>query len=129
MLFQVVGDRGEGMATVEAVKHRGGLVINLLAVDTLATPGRPSQLVLVTGSADKLGVRGTLRGFLQTERAQYIPQVATATDDDLLREQESLPERDVDGEVAAGADGGGGGGGEQPPARPPAAGGDPAGRA
>ena len=99
MLFQVVGDRGEGMVTVEAVKHRGGLVVNLLCVDTLASPGRPSQLVLVTGSADKLGVRGTLRGFLQTERAQYIPQVAVQTDDDRLAEQERLPEPEGAGEA------------------------------
>lgn len=93
MLFQVVGDRGEGMATVQAVRHNGRVVLNLVALDTLATPGKPSQLVLVHGSEDKLHVRGTLRGFLQSERAQYIPQDRTVSDDDRLKEQEALPEK------------------------------------
>ena len=106
MLFQVTGERGEGIATLEAVKHRGRVVISLLAVDTLAAPGRPSQLVLVQGSEEKLHVRGTLRGFLQSERAQYIPQDRVATDDDFLKEQESLPavEEGEEGAAAAGGD-------------------------
>ena len=105
MLFQVVGDRAEGMATVEAVKHKGGVVLNLLAVDTLATPGRPSQLILAVGSEDKLHVRGTLRGFLQTERAAYIPQDREAPSDaERLEEQQALPDlpaaEEEEGELA-----------------------------
>lgn len=103
MLFQVVGDKGEGMATVEAVKHRGGIVLTAVAVDTLASAGKPSQLLIVVGSEEKLAVRGTLRGFLQTERAQYIPQQRAETDDDRLAEQESLPEPPPEEEAASAA--------------------------
>ena len=108
MLFQVVGDMGEGMASVEAVKHKGGVVLTLLAVDTLATRDRPSELIVALGSEDKLHVRGTLRGFLQTERAQYIPQDKPVVTDvsELLAEQETLPEEsDDDASSAASAAG------------------------
>jgi hypothetical protein len=91
MLFQVVGDKGEGMATVEAVKLRGGaLSFSLLTLDTLATPTRKSSLILVAGKEEKLHVRGTLRGFLQTERAQYVAQDKTESDEDRIAEQEEL---------------------------------------
>lgn len=89
LLFQVVGDKGEGMVTAEAVKHNGTLGFTLLAVDTLPTITKPkSVLVLVAGKEEKLHVRGTLRGFLQTERAQYVAQDRTEHDDDRLDEQE-----------------------------------------
>jgi hypothetical protein len=91
MLFQVVGDKGEGIATAEAVKHKSGIVFSLLTVDTLARPGNPSSLILVAGKEEKLHVRGTLRGFLQTERAQYVEQDRTERDDDRMAEQEELP--------------------------------------
>jgi hypothetical protein len=50
-------------------------------------------VLLLKGSEDKLHVRGTLRGFLQTERAQYIPQDREEADDDAkVEEQAALPE-------------------------------------
>jgi hypothetical protein len=106
MLFQVVGDRGEGMATCEAVKHRGTVSFSVLALDTLARPGAKSTLILVAGREDKLHVRGTLRGFLQTERAQYVEQDKTEADEDRLAEQDGL----APGEAIVEGDGGDGGG-------------------
>lgn len=95
MLVQLSGDGtapyAEAYATIEAVKHKGAILFPLLAVDTVPGPGRPSQLVLVAGNHDKLHVRGTLRGFLQAERATFIPQDRVATDDDRLVEQEAMP--------------------------------------
>jgi hypothetical protein len=114
MLFQLVGDKGEGMATVEAVQHRGRAVPTLLAVDVLArppgSPGGATQptLILVAGDEAKLHVRGTLRGFLTAERAQYIAQDAVASDEDRLREQSALPEEEEPVVGAAAAEGGGG---------------------
>lgn len=90
MLFQVVGDKNEGMATCEAVKHKGALAFSVLALDTLAKPNKPSILILVAGKEEKLHVRGTLRGFLQTERAQYVVQDRSENDDDLIAEQSTL---------------------------------------
>lgn len=97
MLFQVVGEWGEGMVTVEALKHKGSLKFNVLALDTLARQGAPAELVLVAGKEEFLHVRGTLRGFLQSERAQYIPQDRSVREEDLIRAQEELPaEPEVD---------------------------------
>jgi len=92
LLFHVVGDAGEGMVTAEAVKHKGVTQLTLLAVDTLATPTRPSELLLLKGSEDKLHVAGTLRGFLQGERATYVSQDVLEDDDVRLREQAGLPD-------------------------------------
>jgi hypothetical protein len=104
MLFQVVGDKGEGMISAEAVNHAGSIHFNVIAVDTLARAGAPSAMILVAGKEDKLHVRGQLRGFLQTERAQYIPQDKTERDEDRVAEQASMPsEPEPAPEEAAGA--------------------------
>ncbi len=117
MLFQVSGDKqlppsgaghgasgAEGMVTCEAVKHRGQLAFSVIALDTLAAPGKPSVLILVAGKEEKLHVRGTLRGFLQTERAQYVSQDVTERDEDRLNEQEEVvPEPEPETKTATGA--------------------------
>lgn len=93
LLFQVVGEVSgkEGMVTAEAVQHKNGIVLNLLALDVLGSQGSPAQLLLLKGSEDKLHVRGTLRGFLQTERAAFIQQDQEEDDDKKVEEQETLP--------------------------------------
>lgn len=102
MLFQVVGtDTGrEGIATVEAIKHNGALKFNLVALDLLAQSGGKPQLLLVAGKEEKLAVRGQLRGFLQSERAQYIAQDVAESDEQLMKEQE-LADADKNDEAAA----------------------------
>lgn len=79
--------------SVEAVKTRGVLKWNLVALDILpsATASGPAgkpELILVAGKPEKLGVRGTLRGFLQSERATYIAQEKTVSDEELMAEAE-----------------------------------------
>jgi len=76
---------------VEAVKHRGVLKITLLALDItpLDKGAAPTPPVILEGSEEKLHVAGTLRGFLQAERAAYIPQDLEATDEALMKEQEA----------------------------------------
>jgi hypothetical protein len=84
-------------ATVEAIKHRGVLKLTLLALDILPTPGtRAPDTILVSGSEDRLHVRGQLRGFLQTERAQYISQDAENSDEAILAVQEEVERNMVD---------------------------------
>jgi hypothetical protein len=62
-----------------------------LVVYQLATAARPAQTIVLRGSEDKLHVRGTLRGFLQTERAAHIPtDKAEPTDEELVEEQRKL---------------------------------------
>ncbi len=92
MLFHVLGEWGEGMATVECLKDKGRVKISLLALDVAARQGKPTELVMVTGNEERLHVVGTLRGFLQGDRAAYIPQDKVMEDEELLREQEALPE-------------------------------------
>lgn len=83
-LFQVAGDKGDAFVSGEAVKHNGRVILSLLAVDT------PSHTVLLVGDEDKLSVRGSLRGFLQVQRAQYIQQTRQEDDDARVREQEEV---------------------------------------
>ena len=90
-LFQVVGERGEGMVTVEAVKHKGGLQFMLIALDVPETREREARLLLVAGKEERLHVRGSLRGFLQAERARFVPQDRALRDEDLIAEQAALP--------------------------------------
>ena len=92
-LFQVVGERGEGMVTCEAVKHKGGLQFMLIALDLPAgARGREARLLLVAGREERLHVRGSLRGFLQAERARFVPQDRGALqEEDLIAEQAALP--------------------------------------
>lgn len=103
MLVEVEGELGRGMVTAEAVKHKNGLVLTLCAVDTVAKPNAPAQVLLLKGDEDRLHVRGTLRGFLQAERAAYIPQDKDALDDDRkVLEQQILPteaEQDAEARV------------------------------
>jgi hypothetical protein len=96
LLFHVRGDSGEGMVTAEAVKHKGSLIFNLIALDTMAKAGKPSQLLLLKGSEDRLHVQGQLRGFLQTDRASFIQQDKVEDDDARVSEQETLPTEDLD---------------------------------
>lgn len=72
MLFQVQGEHDDGIATVEAIKRRGATSLTLLAFDSFTADGR--VLEVLHGQASRLHVVGQLRGFLQTERAQYIAQ-------------------------------------------------------
>ena len=91
LLFQVVGELGTAMVTAEAVQHRGHLVFTVVALDILASPARAARVVVLLGSEDKLHVRGTLRGFLQTERAAFITlDKAAPADEDLVAEQSEL---------------------------------------
>ena len=90
-LFQVVGERGEGMVTVEAVKHKGSLQFMLIALDVPETREREARLLLVAGKEERLQVRGSLRGFLQVERARFVPQNRALRDEDLIAEQAALP--------------------------------------
>lgn len=85
-LFQVVGDAGDGFVSGEAVKHNGRTVLSLLALDT-----RDSTILLV-GEEEKLSVKGSLRGFLQVQRAQYIEQSTQEDDDARVEEQADLPD-------------------------------------
>lgn len=87
VLFHVFGELGEGMVTAEAVKHRGSLLWSVLALDVLPVGSRPAEVLLLRGTEDKLHVRGTLRGFLQTQRAAFVPQDRDANDETLLQEQ------------------------------------------
>ena len=84
---QVTGDRGEGVATVEAVNHRGRAVLTLLAVDVAGTQLAAPEMLLVVGSEAKLHEKGGLRAFLQMERAQFIPQDVAPSEEALLEEQ------------------------------------------
>lgn len=72
MLFQVQGEHDDGIVTVEAIKRNGATHLNLLAFDSFTSDGRILQVL--QGQAARLHVVGQLRGFLQTERAQYIAQ-------------------------------------------------------
>lgn len=97
VLFQVSGEKGEGFATAEAVQQPNGLVFNLLALDVIppASSGKQPTLLVVHGREEKLHVRGSLRGFLQSDRAAYIPQDRSApSDEELVREQAELPSED-----------------------------------
>lgn len=87
LLFDVLGERGEGMVTVEGTRHASGaLVITLLTLDTA-----PQELLVLEGSEEALRARGALRGFLQGPRVRAIPQDVVLTDDDRLRQQAAMP--------------------------------------
>lgn len=80
MLFQVEGDFGKGMVTVEAKKHfPNSLAFTLVTVDPLGPKG---HMQLVEGDAERLHVRGQLREFLQTERVSYIEQTVQDEDEE-----------------------------------------------
>ena len=99
LLFQVVGELGTAMVTAEAVLHRGALAFTVVAIDVLPTATQAARVIVLLGSEDKLHVRGTLRGFLQTERAAHIPtDKAEPTDEELVEEQRKLDP--VDGAAA-----------------------------
>lgn len=94
MLFQVEGNKGSGLVSLEAQKtSSGALDFSLLTLDTLGTPKTPSKLVLVDGSEERLHVRGQLRGFLQTERVKYIAQTETDPEDEMAKDMDEPPMR------------------------------------
>jgi len=76
---------------VEAIKHKGVLKITLLALDItpLSKSAPPMPPVILEGTEEKLHVQGQLRGFLQAERAVYIPQDVELSDANLMKEQEA----------------------------------------
>eukprot|EP01138_Halocafeteria_seosinensis_P004588 gb/GECG01004694.1/.p1 GENE.gb/GECG01004694.1/~~gb/GECG01004694.1/.p1 ORF type:complete len:274 (+),score=26.29 gb/GECG01004694.1/:1-822(+) len=78
MLCQVTGSQGTGMTTIEAVRRGRYLNLDLVTVDIIeskaASPSDSHPMLMITGSEDRLKVRGQLRGFLQTERVKYITQ-------------------------------------------------------
>jgi hypothetical protein len=93
-------------ATVEAIKHRGVLKLTLLVLDILPSPGTTApETILVSGSEDRLHVRGQLRGFLQTERAAYISQDLENSDEKLMAVQEEVERTmvDKDGKIVSDA--------------------------
>ena len=94
------------MATIEAVNHRGRAVLTLLALDTPASAGVPSGLQILVGTEEKLHVQGGLRGFLQAERASFIPQDVALTEESLLQEQDALPQQTPEEEAAEEAEAG-----------------------
>jgi len=78
MIYNMFGKDGtEGMVSVEAVKLKGTLTLRMVAVDI------GNDLILVSGSKDRLQVVGQLRGFLQAERGKYLNQILEEDDDDL----------------------------------------------
>lgn len=78
MLYNMFGDGGkEGMVSVEAVKLKGQLTLRMVAVDV------GSNLILISGTEERLKVAGQLRGFLQAERAKYLSQDVEEDDDDV----------------------------------------------
>lgn len=95
LMIQVSGDKGEGVVSAEAVKHKGRVVLNLVALDVLGKGGNPPELHILQGSEEKLHVRGLLRGFMQLERAQYVAQDKVEDDNTRLVEQERLPSDDA----------------------------------
>lgn len=74
MLFQVVGDKRYGMATVEAEKRGTRIHLNLVTVDAMDQRDDTTTLIFVAGDRERLSVRGQLRGFLQSERVRYMAQ-------------------------------------------------------
>lgn len=81
-------------ATVEAIQHKGRCVLTLVALDITPTSGAPPPpCILVEGKEAKLHVRGTLRAFLQGERAAYIAQDAGEGDAERIREQAEAEEK------------------------------------
>lgn len=95
LFFQVVGDKGtDAFVTAEAVKHEGGVVFKLLAIDMPAAGAVPASVHLLQGDAAKLEVKGALRGFLQVSRGAYLPQSRVEAEEDLIREQETLPDEE-----------------------------------
>ena len=76
---------------MEAIKHKGVLKVTLLTVDLQPSAGGgapPPEPIIVAGKEDRLHVRGQLRGFLQTERAAYVPQDKPLRDEALFELQE-----------------------------------------
>jgi sRNA-binding protein len=56
-------------------------------------------MILIAGKEERLHVRGQLRGFLQSERAQFIAQDVAESDEKLMAEQAEA-ERAIEAEKA-----------------------------
>ncbi len=88
---------------MEAIKHKGAIKLTLLSLDILPRAGTPAgEPILVAGKEDRLHVRGQLRGFLQTERAAFVPQDLPLRDEALFELQKEA-EVEAEAEGAAGA--------------------------
>ncbi len=78
---------------MEAIKHKGAVKVTLLSLDILPRQGTPAgEPILIAGREDRLHVRGQLRGFLQTERAAYVPQDEPLRDEALFELQKEAEE-------------------------------------
>jgi len=102
VLFNITGERGEAVVSAEGVKVKGLIVLTSVAVDATPAGSDAPVLYLLKGDEAKLHAAGHVRGFLQLQRARYVPQDRTDDDDARLREQE----------VAAAASGAAGGAGQ-----------------
>lgn len=96
VMFDVRGELADAVVSAEGIKVAGkGIVLTSLALDAApprsATPGSiPPRLFLLRGDEAKLHAQGHLRGFLQLERATFVPQDKAPDDDaQLLSEQEA----------------------------------------
>ena len=91
---------------MEAIKHKGVLKVTLLTLDIVPSQGGASlEPLLLAGKEDRLHVRGQLRGFLQTERARFVPQDKPLRDEALFalqEEAEATAEEDKKEAEAAG---------------------------
>lgn len=88
---------------MEAIKHKGSIKLTLLSLDILPRAGTPAgEPILIAGKEDRLHVRGQLRGFLQTERATFVPQDLPLRDEALFELQKEA-EAEAAGEGAGGA--------------------------
>lgn len=73
---------------MEAIKHKGAVKLTLLSLDILPRAGTPAgEPILIAGREDRMHVRGQLRGFLQAERAAFVPQDQPLRDEALFELQ------------------------------------------
>jgi hypothetical protein len=106
VLFNIAGERGEAVVSAEGVKVGGSVILTSVAVDASPAGGDAPVLFLLKGDESKLHAAGHVRGFLQLQRARYVPQDTADDDDARLKEQEAAA-------AAASASGGAGSGGGQ----------------
>ena len=66
MIFQVHGSNGyDALATVECVKERGSLVVNLLCLDVCNTA---EDVLFIEGKEERMHVKDQLRGFVDFKK-------------------------------------------------------------
>ena len=94
LLFDVQGERGQGMVVAEGLRHpTGALVLTQLVLDHTPVGGTAAaaELLVIKGSEEALRTRGCLRGFLQGAPVRALPQDRAPTDEARLAEQAALP--------------------------------------